>query len=239
MSLTRSVNSRSRGVRVSLPVTGSEVPDAAHSESVVSDQDLLSILENVPGNRRFGIRGDGRLVITSHNAEPVVLADDDFWVEIDGGVPVLYYRYAGTTHLMGGSSAAAASNVILSTPSAANYAKGVAVIGTGADITLANAASHAAALYGALGVTIEVGDAFGGDVRVGLEGYAVSFIPSEITYLTGVSAFVTGSPYFLGATAGRWSADPVGAGAEVVVPLGVAIDTTTFLVRVGAPVVLV
>ncbi|HPS76547.1 MAG TPA: hypothetical protein PLS53_00165 [Thermoanaerobaculaceae bacterium] len=242
-----SVNSTQGGERRILSGAAASAVIAAASsstEAAIAPDALLEQWEN-DLQVAFGLRADGRLVVPVQVTDPAVLHDGDFWIGLNLGLPELRYRMSGVTYVLGGSGGSGPTTSGLSLPCLTNgLKKGVAVRtldsgGMKCDVAGVGVGSVAGGLYRAVGV-INADVSGATPVEILMSGMRIDLTGPQIDFLTGGSTgvLVPTRRYFV-SVSGRWSVTPLlEAGAEVVVPLGVAMTTTNFLVQIGPAVIL-
>jgi hypothetical protein len=243
-----SVNSALGGERRILkatPVTATVPAASSTTDAPVAPDALLEVWENGEG-AVYGLRADGRVALLVQATTPAVLHDNDVWIELVTGAPALLYRHAGTTYVLGGGSSPGPGGSGLSLPCLTNgLQKGIAVrtlvsSGMKCDIAGVGAGSLSAGGYRAVGVlNADVTDTVT-PVEILLSGMRIDLTGAQINFLTGGTSgvLVPTQRYFLSA-AGRWSSTPLlEPSAEVVMPLGVAMTTSSLQVQLGPAVIL-
>jgi len=233
-----------RRILSAIPATAIVPAASSTTDALVAADAILEQWENhLTGV--FGIRADGRLVVPVQVSDPLVLHDNDFWIGLNAGLPELRYRMSGVTYVLGGTGGVGPVSSGLSLECLTNgLKKGVAVRtldsgGMKCDVAGVGAGSVAGDLYRAVGV-INADVVGATPVEILMSGMRIDLTGPQINFLTGgvTGVLVPNRRYFV-SVSGRWSVTPLlEAGAEVVVPLGVAMTTTNFLVQIGPVVIL-
>lgn len=236
-----SVRGGERRILRATPATAAVPAASSTTDATVAPDALLENWEN-HGDVAVGIRADGRLTVPTHPTDPAVLHNNDLWVGLDGGAPVLRYRRGGATVPLGGSGGTPSSPGLSLRCLTDGLAKGVVVRtldagGMVCDVAQCGLDSVSTEAFRAVGL---LNAAVNGvtPVEILISGMRIDLTGSQIDHLTGTGVLIPSKRYFL-SSSGRWTLDPIGEpNAEVVMPIGTAVTTTSFLIQIGPAVIL-
>lgn len=240
-----SINNAANGQRVILHPGPTGPVESSTTESVVAASRMRVQWEN-GGALCAGIRADGRLSVPVFTSDPSGLVQGDFWVIYSGGTYAIhYYDNGAVVALSGGGSLPPGATGYAGLPDTISLAKG-SVMRSSSSTTIGLASAGALAvtngLYSPIGVlSADVPSSPNPptiDVNLILPGGTLTLTSGQVSYLTGVGALTPNTRYFLSGVSGRWTTTPTGGSMTAVVPIGIALDSSTFLVDFGMPIIL-